>query len=142
VTSAEEVRQAIAESETADWMQFSSVGTWTNRDDVALRIVNHEQLESRFQAPWTHQIQSQCQSFGYLVYYGPSPVEYHVVVAVDDFRAYIPQPQTPSGPNQPFVITPYQATLGRIITGDDQTFNAYLNRTGIDVRGGPATNQG
>lgn len=136
VTSVAEVRQTIAESGAADWVQFNNIGTWTYREDVALRLVNHEQLESRFEAPWTAQIQSGCQSFGYLVYYGNSPVEYHVVVAVDDFRAFIPQPQPPNGPNQPFTITPYQATLGRIVTGDDQTFEAYLNRTGIEISGG------
>lgn len=136
MTSVAAVRQTVAGSETGDWIQFNSIGTWTYREDVALRIVNQEQLESRFEAPWTRQIQSQCQSFGYLVYYGNSPVEYQVVVAVDDFRAYIPQPQPPNAQGQPFAITPYQATIGRIITGDDQTFEAYLNRTGIEIRGG------
>lgn len=141
MTSAAEIRQTIAESGPTDWTKFPNIGTWTFRDDVALRIVNHEQLESRFEAPWTQQIQAQCASYGYLVYYGNSPVEYHVIVAVDDYRGFLPQPQPPNGPNQPFTISPYQDTLGRIVTGDDQTFEAYLNRTGIEVQAGTASGQ-
>lgn len=125
----------VAGTYPADWIQFSSLGTWTFRDDVALRVESHEKLDARFEAPWTHNIQSQCQSHGYVVYYDGAPVEYHTVVGVDDFRAHIPLPQEPAGPNQPYTITPYQATLGRVITGDQQTFNAYLNRTGIEIRG-------
>lgn len=135
MTSASDVRELISGTDSDDWIQFNSMGTWTFREDVDLRIENHEQLESRFTAPWTHQIQSRCQSHGYLVYYGGSPVEYHTVVGVDDFRAYVPMPRDPTGPNQPYTITPYQATIGRIVTGDAQTFDAYLNRTGIEVRG-------
>ena len=135
MTTAEDVRELVSGTYPADWIQFNSEGVWTFRDDVDLRIESSEKLDSRFEAPWTQGIQSRCQSYSYLVYYGDSPVEYHVVVGVDDFRAHIPMPQEPAGPNQPYTITPYQATLGRVITGDGQTFDAYLNRTRIEIRG-------
>lgn len=125
----------VSDTQPDDWIQFNNMGTWTFRDDVSLRIESHEKLDSQFEAPWTYQIQSQCQHFSYLVYYGESPVEYHSVVSVDDFRAYIPMPRDPPNPNQPFTISPYQATVGRIVTGDSQTFNAYLNQTGIEISG-------
>lgn len=134
MTSADEVREMVSESAQTGWIAFGDLGVWTNRNDVDLRIVQDEQLERRFDAPWTHAIQGGCQRFGYLVYYGNSPVEYHVIVSVDDFRAHIPLPHEPAGPNEPYSITPYQATLGRIVTGDEQTFDAYLNRTGIVIQ--------
>jgi hypothetical protein len=134
MTTVEEVRDLVAGTYPSDWVQFNTMGEWTYRDDVALRIESEEQLDSRFEAPWTHAIQARCQSYGYVVYYGESPVEYHTVIGVDDFRAHVPMPQEPAGPNQPYTITPYQATLGRIITGDQQTFDAYLNRTGVEIR--------
>jgi len=135
MTTADEVRELIVNTYPSDWIQFNSLGTWTFRDDVDLRIESDEKLDGRFEAPWTRQIQAQCQSYSYIVYYGGSPVEFHAIVGVDDFRAHIPMPQDPAGPHQPFTITPYQATLGRIITGDQQTFDAYLNRTGVEIQG-------
>lgn len=134
MTSADEVREMVANSAQVDWIAFGELGVWTNRNDVSLRIVQDEQLERRFNAPWTHAIQGGCQQFGYLVYYDNSPVEYHVITSVDDYRAHIPMPHQPAGPNEPYTITPYQATLGRIVTGDAQTFDAYLNRTGIQIQ--------
>jgi hypothetical protein len=135
MTTADDVRELITDTQPTDWIQFNSLGAWTFRDDGDLRIESNENLAGRCEASWTYQIQSRCQSYSYIVYYGESPVEYHAIVGVDDFRAHIPMPQEPTAPNQPFTITPYQATLGRIITGDPQTFDAYLSRTGIEIVG-------
>lgn len=135
MTDADEIRETIAGSRPEDWVPFADMGIWTSRDDVDLRIARHNQIDPNFRAPWTEGIQAGSQSFSYIVYYGSSPVEYHVIVSVDEFRAHIPMPQDPNGPNQPFTITPYQADLGKIITRDEQTFNAYLNRTGIQIQG-------
>ena len=33
-----------------------------------------------------------------------------------------------------FSISQYEANIGQIVTGDVETFNAYLNRTGIVIR--------
>lgn len=134
MTSYEGVRETVADSDIGDWIPFSEMGTWTYEHDVQLRIVRHEQLQQNFQAPWTAGLQAGSASYGYIVYYGNSPVEYHVVVSVDNYRAHIPQPQQPAGPNRPYTITPYQANLGRIVTGDRETFDAYCNRTGVEVQ--------
>ena len=128
------IREQIEDSSPADWIPFSDRGTWTFEADVALRIQREEQLDPNLQAPWTQQLQAVSQSFSYLVYYGNSPVEYHAIASVDNFRAHIPMPRQPTEQGEPYTITPYQATLGRIVTGEDQTFEAYLNRTGIEVR--------
>lgn len=135
MTAVEDVRELVANSGPSEWIPFSDMGTWTYRDDVALRIQRHEQLDANVQQPWTQHLQATSQSYGYLVYYGDSPVEYHTIVSVDNFRAHIPFPQQPQNPNGEYTITPYQATVGRIITGDDQTFDAYLNNTGIQIQG-------
>ncbi len=134
MTRLEDVQEKVAESGPSDWIPFSSMGTWTCQSDVQLRIQRHEQLEANLQTPWTNQLQASSQSFSYLVYYGDSPVEYHVIASVDNFRAHIPFPAEPAGPNQPYTITPYQANLGRIVTGDAETFRAYLNQTGIQIQ--------
>lgn len=110
------------------------MSTWTFSEDVRLRIQRHEQLESNLGLQWTRHLQGTSQSFSYLVYYGSSPVEYHTITSVDNFRAHIPFPQQPSDPSQPFTITPYQVTLGQIITGNEKTFQAYLDNTGIKVQ--------
>jgi hypothetical protein len=136
MTNLENVREKIANSEPSEWIPFSDMGTWTYRDDVRLRIQRNEQLESDLQTPWTQHLQAKSQSFSYIVYYGSSPVEYHAIASVDNFRAHIPLPQQPAGPNQPFTITLYQATLGQIITGNIETFNAYLQNTGIEIQEG------
>lgn len=135
MTAVDEVHDAVAGTEPADWIQFRNKATWTLREDVAVRIVREDTLESPYVAPWTRRIQARCENYGYYVYYGDAPVEYHAIVSVDNFRAHIPMPSDPAGPNQAFTISPFQATLGRVVTGDRETFNAYLNRTGVQVRG-------
>lgn len=135
MTTLQEIQGQVANSEPSAWIPFSDMGTWTYSEDVKLRIQRHEQLDSNLQLPWTQHLQGTSQSFSYIVYYGNSPVEYHTIASVDNFRAHIPFPQQPSDPNQPFTITPYQATIGRIITGNEKTFQAYLDNTGIQVEG-------
>lgn len=145
MTSLDDVQERISGSDHGEWIPFNDMGTWTYRDDVQLRIQRYEQLESNFQAPWTQHLQATSQSFGYVVYYADSPVEYHTIISVDNFRAHIPLPrqtqtqQPPQGQQThggTYTITPYQATLGRIITGDDQTFEAYLSNTGVTIQEG------
>ncbi len=145
MTSLDDVRETVAGTDHGEWIPFTEMGTWTYRDDISLRIQRYEQLDSNFQAAWTQHLQAASQSFGYVVYYDNSPVEYHTIVSVDNFRAHIPLPRQ-TGPQQQgqgqpggpaggsYTITPYQATLGRIITGDDQTFDAYLSNTGITIQ--------
>lgn len=128
------VRSKVEQSTPSDWIRFADMGTWTFGDDVRLRIQRHEQLESNLQTPWTQHLQADSQSYSYLVYFTNSPVEYHAIAALDNFRAHIPMPRQPPNPNQPFTISPYQATLGRIITGNNETFRAYLQNTGIEIR--------
>jgi hypothetical protein len=136
MTGQTEIRGRIEDTAAEDWIPFSDRGTWTFRDDVALRIQREEQLDPNLQAPWSHQLQAGSQSFSYLVYYGSSPVEYHAIASVDNFRAHIPMPRQPQEQGDPYTISPYQATLGRVITGEAQTFEAYLTRTGIEIRDG------
>ncbi|MEF8774887.1 MAG: hypothetical protein V5A43_00085 [Haloarculaceae archaeon] len=134
MTDRSDIHEQIATSSPADWIPFSDRGTWTYEADVALRIQREEQLDPNFQAPWTQAFQAASQSISYLVYYGNSPVEYHAIASVDNFRAHIPMPRQPSEQGEPYTIAPYQETIGRIVTGEDQTFEAYLNRAGIEVR--------
>lgn len=134
MTELADVQRLIDDSSPADWIHFSDMGTWTYRDDVRLRIQRHNQLEENLQTPWTQHLQATSQSFSYLVYYGSSPVEYHAIASVDNYRAHVPYPQQPSNPNQPYTIDEYQATIGRIITGNEETFRAYLKNTGIQIR--------
>lgn len=131
MTTADEVRELVRGSEFHEWVPFADKGTWTYQGDVALRIVREVQIDNRYQQPWTSGIQGQNSRWGYYVYYGPSPVGYHVVVSVDDGRAHIPEPG--SDGTGGVSISEYEANIGRIITGDRETFNAYLNRTNIAV---------
>jgi hypothetical protein len=124
MTTLEEVQTMVAESRPDEWSPFNDIRTWTYQHDVALRIQRTEQLDANVQAPWTQHLQAASQSYSYLVYYWDSPVEYHTIVSVDNFRAHIPFPQQPQGPSGPFTIT-----------GDAQTFEAYLNNTGMDIQG-------
>jgi hypothetical protein len=134
MTQLETIQSMIGDSMPADWIPFADMGTWTYRDDVKLRLQRHEQLNDNLQTQWTQHLQGNSQNFSYLVYYGDSPVEYHTIASVDNFRAHIPMPRQPSGPNQPYTISQYQATLGRIITGDEDMFQSYLNNTGVQIR--------
>lgn len=134
MTGVQEIQEKVAGSGPGEWVPFTDMGVWTYEDDVKLRIQRHEQLEADLQRPWTQHLQAPSQSFSYLIYYGNSPVEYHSIASVDNFRAHIPFPAQPSNPNEPYTISEYQATLGRIITGNVETFNAYLKNTGIKIR--------
>jgi len=131
MTTADEVHAIVEGSEFHDWIPFADRGTWTYQGDVALRIVRETQIDNRYQRPWTSQIQGNNARWGYYVYYGPSPVGYHVIVSVDGGRAHIPEPQQDQ--SGAVSISEYEANLGRIITGDIETLNAYLNRTNITV---------
>lgn len=134
MTNLGDIRSMVGNSGPGDWIPFTDMGTWTFSHDVKLRIQRHEQLDANLETPWTQHLQAESQSYSYLIYYGNSPVEYHSIASVDNFRAHIPFPQQPSGPNQPYTISEYQATLGRIITGNPETFRAYLKNTGIEIR--------
>jgi len=134
MTKYADVREMVENSEFHDWIQFANRGTWTYQPDVALRMSREDQLDKRYDPHWANQIQGSNSRFGYYVYYANSPVEYHVVVSVDDGRAFIPDPQAPQVQGGQYSISEYEANIGRIITGDPETFRAYLNRTGIAVR--------
>ena len=134
MTSYGEVREMIEASSYVDWINFSNIGVWTNQEDVALRIEQYEKL-GQAQQPWTGNFQARSIQYGYVVYYDSSPVEYHTVVGVDNDRAFVPQPQPPQAPGAAPTITPYQQSIGEIITGDPGTFESYLNRAGIAVQG-------
>jgi hypothetical protein len=133
MTSYDDVRAMVAESTYTDWIRFANRGTWTYQPDVSLRLVRENQIDQQYQQPWTNQIQGMNARFGYYLYYDSSPVEYHVIVSIDDGRAHIPEPTPPQSGGQ-YTISEYEGVLGRIVTGDAETFNAYLSRTGIDVR--------
>lgn len=128
--SAQEVTETVAESAFHEWIHFANRGTWTYQPDVSLRLSREEQIDSRYRQPWTQGIQGSNARYGYYVFYDDSPVAYHVVVSVDDGRAHIPEPR---GGDDEFTITAEEANIGRIITGDVDTFTAYLNRTPITV---------
>ena len=132
MTSYEEVRGMIESSDYTDWIRFQNLGVWTYQDDVSLRLTQREQLGQTQQA-WANQFQAQSLSYGYVVYYDNSPIEYHTIVGVDNNRAFVPQPQQPQAPGGNFTITPYQESLGEIVTGDPGTFESYLSRAGIVV---------
>ena len=134
MTGLQEIQEKIAETGPSDWIPFADMGTWTFQDDVKLRIIRNEQLNPNLQVPWTQPVQGNTQTFSYLVYYESSPVEYHTIASVDDFRAHIPLPRQPSDPNDPYTINEYQATLGRVITGNEDMFETYLSTTGIEIR--------
>jgi len=134
MTTLQDVREILAGSEPSAWIPFPETGVWTFSEDVQLRIQRDERVERSFTTAWTRGIQGDNETYGYLVYYGSSPVEYHTIASVDNFRAHVPLPQQPAGPNGSYTITPYQATLGRIITGNPTTFESYLETTGIRVR--------
>lgn len=133
MTKYADVREMVESSEFHDWIQFANRGTWTYQPDVALRMSREDQLDKRYDPHWANQIQGTNSRFGYYVYYANSPVEYHVVVSVDDGRAHIPEPQHNGGNS--YGIDEYEANLGRIITGDVETFKAYLNKTPVSVQG-------
>ena len=132
MTSYREIREVVSGSDLGDWIGFQGRGTWTYRDDVSLRIVREDQIDSGYQQPWTRGIQGVNARFGYYVYYGSSPIEYHVVVSIDDGRAHIPEP-THQGGNA-YSVSEYAANIGRIISGDADTFQAYMNQTPIAVQ--------
>lgn len=121
----------VVESEFDEWIPFGERGVWTHTEDVDLRISRERQLD-RVQEPWTNPIQGACVRYGYLVFYRNSPVEYHVIVDVDDGRGSVPDPGPPTASGG-YAIGEYEASLGRIVTGDPGTFQAYLNQTGIAV---------
>jgi hypothetical protein len=68
MTSASDVREFVTGTGPPDWIPFADMETWTYRDDVDLRIAQHEQLAARFEARPTHGVQGPCRQHGYVVY--------------------------------------------------------------------------
>lgn len=132
MTSYEDVREMVVESAFTDWIRFQNLGVWTFQPDVSLRLAQREQL-GQSQQPWTNQFQAQSMRYGYVMYYNNSPVEYHTVIGVDNNRAFVPEPAQPQTAGGNYTITPYQESLGEIITGDPSTFESYLSRAGVVV---------
>ncbi|QGN07304.1 hypothetical protein Hrd1104_08300 [Halorhabdus sp. CBA1104] len=133
MTSRNDIHESVAESAYHEWIRFDGLGVWTYQPQVEIRLEREGQLGT-VQQPWTNGFQATSTRHEYVLYYGDSPVEYHTIVGVDDSRAFVPDPQQPQSPGGTYSITPYQATLGEIVTGDVETFNAYLNRAGIVVQ--------
>ncbi|MUV89345.1 hypothetical protein GJ629_05045 [Halapricum sp. CBA1109] len=128
--SYEELRSVVVDSAFDEWIRFGRLGTWTYQQDVALRLVQQEQLGPA-QEPWATQFQAPSTRYGYVFYYGNSPIEYHTVVGLDNDRAFVPEPQ--QAPDGSLSITPYQRLVGEIITGDPGSVESYCNRAGIAV---------
>jgi len=51
MTELGDVRSKIANSQTADWIPFGNLGTWTYGDEVELRIQRGEQLDPNLEVP-------------------------------------------------------------------------------------------
>ncbi|EFW90000.1 hypothetical protein ZOD2009_20432 [Haladaptatus paucihalophilus DX253] len=144
MVSKSKIRDAVGKSEIENWEKHpftmhpvrsddeSMRACWVYEHDVNLRLERTEALAADVEQEWTAELPAPSHSYEYYLFYGTSPVESHVIVSVDEHNAAIPLPERDEDGNR--YITPYQATLGRVVTGDYQDFEIYLDWTDIEIR--------
>lgn len=141
------IQQLIHESEPGDWVKqegpFGTLNTadphqvvWVYEHDVDLRIERGDTAVEEFDEEWTNFPNNENNaSYEYWVFYGSSPIERQMIVAVDGYRASIPLPDRPNNDGEPWTISEYQYRFGQIVNHDYTTYSDYLGRAGIEVKG-------
>ncbi|MBJ9493353.1 hypothetical protein KTH77_14795 [Acinetobacter baumannii] len=128
----QDILNILSEGNSFEWLYFDSLGVFTYKNDVNLRIVrSRDERNTSFNEAWAvdHPDRNATRVF-FTVYYGQSPVYEKMFVDVDGYRATLPLPDLTTM-QVPFLE--YQ--FASIINGSNgNRLDEYLRRSGLTVK--------
>jgi hypothetical protein len=128
----EKLMEIICNSKAADWLYNDFKRTYTNRDDLNIRIEIRQppEIKREVRAAWANKnwatTAEQCY---YDIYYGTSIVESFSLVLVDGYKAALPFP----GPDSKSVPSK-QYQLARCVD-DLGMLDEYMEKAGFKIEG-------
>lgn len=124
----EELRKTIQESQKDDWLYADEKRIFTFKKNLNITIRREYSDNSvYFREEWAA-FDKPAIRFKYEFYYGASYVEYLDFVNLDESRAEVPLPTSPSE----LKITKYQEAIAKIVDISN-SFENYRERAGITV---------
>ena len=139
-----EVMATIAASSKDDWVKDDSGKHFTYKRDLNIRLedstdkVQRERRKS-LKEPWAENVGvgHPAEDAGFTIYYGNSFVRHVGMVAVDEYRGYIPYPKRDlnlTTREETRTITDWEYKFARIVQPPQDDLDYYLNQAGIKVK--------
>lgn len=144
MTSVEEIRRTICNSQPGDW-EFHKCDfglletadykhiTWVYEQDVELRIERGRGVDWKQASEWTgHDDATIDAGYRYWVIYSGSPVSSHVLLSIDEYQATMAAP-TPSDEGRSWTLSEYEDRLGAIVSGRGEEYEKRRRAAEIEV---------
>lgn len=126
----DDVKKILATSPQDDWVVDDESGSFTYKNDLNLHIERADYETYRdFDEPWAKgHPDPKAVTVEYVVKYGSSFVEKHMLVSVDGHRATLPMPKSMND----LRVRASEANFARIVDIGDRV-DEYLQRSNIKV---------
>jgi len=126
----DDVKNILATSQQDDWVVDDESGSFTYKNDLNLHIERADYETYRdFDEPWAKSHPDpKAVAVEYVVKYGSSFVEKHMLVSVDGHRATLPMPNSIND----LRVSASEANFARIVDIGDRV-DEYLQRSNIKV---------
>jgi len=126
----DDVKNILATSPQDDWVVDDESGSFTYKNDLNLHIERADYETYRdFDEPWAKSHPDpKAVAVEYVVKYGSSFVEKHMLVSVDGHRATLPMPNSLND----LRVSASEANFARIVDIGDRV-DEYLQRSNIKV---------
>lgn len=126
----DDVKNILATSPQDDWVVDDESGSFTYKNDLNLHIERADYESYRdFDEPWAKSHPDpKAVAVEYIVKYGSSFVEKHMLVSVDGHRATLPMPKSMND----LRVSASEANFARIVDIGDRV-DEYLQRSNIKV---------
>lgn len=119
----------LTNSEKSDWLRFSENSTMTYKKDLNLRIKKEEATIENYSLTWHKFPNPITTGENYSIYYCNSLVYQVLLISVDETRAIIPLPITPTN----LIVSKLDANLARIVDLYDDT-DEYMKMTKYKIK--------
>ncbi len=126
----DDVKKILANTSQEEWVVDDESGSFTYKDDLNLHIERADFDSYRdFNEPWAKgHPDPNAEAVEYIVKYGSSFVEKHILVSVDGHRATLPMPKSMND----LRVSPSKVNFARIVNIGDRV-DEYLERSQIKV---------
>lgn len=125
-----DVENILATSKKDDWIINDTLGTFTYKEDLNLRIERSSE-DREFNEEWARNFPDKnARAEDYKVFYNNSFVDEKMLVSVDGARATLPLPKSETD----LTVTSANANFARIVNVGNQ-FDDYLKRSNFSIEG-------
>lgn len=125
----DEVENILASSSKDDWIVNDTLGTFTYKNDLNLRIERSPE-DREFNEEWAKNFPDKnARAEDYKVFYNNSFVDEKMLVSVDGSRAILPLPKSESD----LTVTAANVNFARIVNVGSQ-FDDYLSESNFSIK--------